>query len=56
MKSIRPTPAATGCPASYDERFKSGERPQSFDKDFIRAWVTARCDPYTDRIPKSRQS
>ncbi|MES0042038.1 phosphoribosylaminoimidazolesuccinocarboxamide synthase [Mesorhizobium sp. M0091] len=38
--------------ASYEERFKSGERPQSFDKDFIRAWVTARCDPYKDRIPK----
>lgn len=38
--------------ATYDERFKSGERPQSFDKDFIRAWVTARCDPYKDRIPK----
>lgn len=38
--------------ASYEQRFKSGERPQSFDKDFIRAWVTARCDPYTDRIPK----
>ncbi|ESZ27015.1 phosphoribosylaminoimidazole-succinocarboxamide synthase [Mesorhizobium sp. L2C067A000] len=38
--------------ASYEERFKAGERPQSFDKDFIRAWVTARCDPYKDRIPK----
>lgn len=38
--------------ACYEERFKSGERPQSFDKDFIRAWVTARCDPYKDRIPK----
>ncbi|MGX9143780.1 phosphoribosylaminoimidazolesuccinocarboxamide synthase [Mesorhizobium sp. 128a] len=37
---------------SYERRFKAGERPQSFDKDFIRAWVTARCDPYTDRIPK----
>lgn len=37
---------------SYEHRFKAGERPQSFDKDFIRAWVTARCDPYKDRIPK----
>lgn len=37
---------------SYEQRFESGERPQSFDKDFIRAWVTARCDPYKDRIPK----
>lgn len=37
---------------SYKQRFETGERPQSFDKDFIRAWVTARCDPYKDRIPK----
>jgi len=37
---------------SYEERFRKGERPQSFDKDFIRAWVTARCDPYKDRIPE----
>jgi phosphoribosylaminoimidazole-succinocarboxamide synthase len=37
---------------SYKQRFEAGERPQSFDKDFIRAWVTARCDPYKDRIPK----
>lgn len=36
---------------SYDEAFAKGERPQSFDKDFIRAWVTARCDPYKDPIP-----
>ena len=39
--------------ASYEERFKAGERPQSFDKDFIRAWVTARCDPYTDPYPEN---
>jgi phosphoribosylaminoimidazole-succinocarboxamide synthase len=37
--------------ASYDERFEAGERPESFDKDFIRAWVAARCDPYKDPIP-----
>lgn len=36
---------------SYNEAFERGERPQSFDKDFIRAWVTARCDPYKDPIP-----
>ena len=35
------------------QRFESGKRPQSFDKDFIRAWVTARCDPYKDRIPEN---
>ncbi len=37
--------------ASYDARFAAGERPESFDKDFIRAWVAARCDPYRDEIP-----
>ena len=24
----------------------------SFDKDFVRTWVTARCDPYKDEIPE----
>jgi phosphoribosylaminoimidazole-succinocarboxamide synthase len=37
--------------ASYAERFAAGERPESFDKDFIRSWVLARCDPYRDPIP-----
>ncbi len=37
--------------SSYDERFERGERPESFDKDFVRAWVAARCDPYKDPIP-----
>jgi len=37
--------------ASFAERFEAGERPESFDKDFIRAWVAARCDPYRDPIP-----
>lgn len=36
---------------SYPRRFAAGERPQSFDKDFVRTWVTARCDPYKDPIP-----
>jgi phosphoribosylaminoimidazole-succinocarboxamide synthase len=38
--------------ASYDARFEAGERPESFDKDFVRAWVAARCDPYKDQIPE----
>ena len=37
---------------SYQERFEKGERPESFDKDFVRAWVTERCDPYKDEIPE----
>ena len=37
---------------SYPKRFASGERPESFDKDFVRSWVAARCDPYKDTIPE----
>jgi phosphoribosylaminoimidazole-succinocarboxamide synthase len=37
---------------TYPRRFVAGERPDSFDKDFVRSWVAARCDPYRDEIPK----
>lgn len=37
---------------SYQQAFDAGTRPQSFDKDFVRAWVTERCDPYKDPIPE----
>ncbi|BBK33225.1 phosphoribosylaminoimidazole-succinocarboxamide synthase [Stella humosa] len=37
---------------SYPARFAAGDRPESFDKDFVRSWVAARCDPYTDPIPE----
>jgi phosphoribosylaminoimidazole-succinocarboxamide synthase len=36
---------------SYPQRFAAGEPPDSFDKDFLRRWVAARCDPYRDPIP-----
>lgn len=36
---------------SYPQRFAAGDRPESFDKDFVRAWVADRCDPYRDEIP-----
>ena len=36
---------------SYPARFAAGERPESFDKDFVRNWVSERCDPYHDAIP-----
>ena len=36
---------------SYPARFAAGEPPDSFDKDFLRRWVAARCDPYRDPIP-----
>ena len=37
---------------SYEQSFAAGGRPVSFDKDFVRAWVTERCDPYKDPIPE----
>lgn len=37
---------------SYPERFAAGAAPESFDKDFVRNWVVARCDPYKDPIPE----
>lgn len=36
---------------SYPERFASGGKPESFDKDFVRNWVVARCDPYKEELP-----
>ncbi|RWC82015.1 MAG: phosphoribosylaminoimidazolesuccinocarboxamide synthase [Mesorhizobium sp.] len=38
--------------ASYEQALADGTRPESFDKDFIRSWVAARCDPYKDPIPR----
>ncbi|MFB9968785.1 phosphoribosylaminoimidazolesuccinocarboxamide synthase [Pseudoroseomonas cervicalis] len=38
--------------ASFQARFEAGEKPESFDKDFVRSWVAARCDPYRDPIPE----
>jgi phosphoribosylaminoimidazole-succinocarboxamide synthase len=37
---------------SYDQRFAAGEPPEILDKDFLRRWVAARCDPYRDPIPQ----
>jgi phosphoribosylaminoimidazole-succinocarboxamide synthase len=37
---------------SFQATFEAGMRPASFDKDVIRSWVAARCDPYKDPIPK----
>jgi phosphoribosylaminoimidazole-succinocarboxamide synthase len=41
--------------SSYQARFEAGERPDSFDKDFVRSWVTTQCDPYNDTIPEIPQ-
>ncbi|MGL4197675.1 MAG: phosphoribosylaminoimidazolesuccinocarboxamide synthase [Allorhizobium sp.] len=41
---------------SYQASFEKGARPQSFDKDFVRAWVAERCNPYVDQIPEIPQT
>jgi phosphoribosylaminoimidazole-succinocarboxamide synthase len=41
--------------SGYDAAFGAGTRPPSFDKDVIRSWVAARCDPYHDPIPEIPQ-
>lgn len=38
--------------ASYAERHAAGEEPESLDKEFLRLWIAARCDPYTQPIPE----
>jgi phosphoribosylaminoimidazole-succinocarboxamide synthase len=38
--------------ATYEQALENGDRPESFDKDFIRSWVSARCDPYKEPIPE----
>jgi phosphoribosylaminoimidazole-succinocarboxamide synthase len=38
--------------ASYPARFAAGEPPDTLDKDFVRRWIAARCDPYKDAIPR----
>jgi phosphoribosylaminoimidazole-succinocarboxamide synthase len=37
---------------SYEERFAADRPPENLDKDFVRRWVTERCDPYRDPIPE----
>ena len=37
---------------SYERKFHAGERPESFDKDIVRTWVAARCDPYREPVPE----
>ena len=37
---------------SYERRFAAGQLPESLDKDFVRRWVSERCDPYRDPIPE----
>ena len=38
--------------ANYEERLAAGQEPEGLDKEFLRLWVTARCDPYKDPVPE----
>lgn len=33
---------------SWAERFERGEEPENIDKEFLRLWFVAHCDPYND--------
>jgi phosphoribosylaminoimidazole-succinocarboxamide synthase len=37
---------------TYERRFAVEEPPDTLDKDFLRRWVSARCNPYHDPIPE----
>jgi phosphoribosylaminoimidazole-succinocarboxamide synthase len=36
---------------TYEDRMANGQEPDSLDKEFLRLWITARCDPYKDPVP-----
>ncbi len=36
---------------TYQQRLDAGEMPDTLDKDVVRRWLTAHCDPYNDPIP-----
>ncbi|RED47746.1 phosphoribosylaminoimidazolesuccinocarboxamide synthase [Aestuariispira insulae] len=37
---------------SYQDRIAQGLEPESLDKEFLRLWISERCDPYRDDIPE----
>ena len=37
---------------SYAARFAADADPETLDKDFLRRWIAARCDPYAEPIPE----
>ena len=37
---------------SYELRSAAGDPPETLDKDFLRRWVSARCNPYSDPLPE----
>ncbi|WPT12405.1 Phosphoribosylaminoimidazole-succinocarboxamide synthase [Picochlorum sp. SENEW3] len=34
----------------YKERLENGQEPQNIDKEFLRLWFRANCDPYNDDV------
>ena len=38
--------------SSYPTRHNAGQEPESLDKEFLRLWISARCDPYRQPIPE----
>jgi phosphoribosylaminoimidazole-succinocarboxamide synthase len=38
--------------SSYPTRQTAGQEPESLDKEFLRLWIAARCDPYKQPIPE----
>lgn len=41
--------------ATYLDRLAKTQEPESLDKEFLRLWIAARCDPYNDPIPEIPQ-
>ena len=37
--------------SSYEKRLAEAKEPESLDKEFLRLWISGKCDPYTDLIP-----
>ena len=37
---------------SYKVRMAAKENPESLDKEFLRLWISERCDPYKEDIPE----
>ncbi|KAI3438443.1 hypothetical protein D9Q98_000873 [Chlorella vulgaris] len=35
---------------SYEQRHAAGQEPQNIDKEFLRLWFRANCDPYKDEV------
>jgi hypothetical protein len=36
--------------STYEARHAAGEEPENIDKEFLRLWFRARCDPYNDAV------